>query len=202
MTRKFSGEQLVIATHNQGKLEEIRHLFEPFKIDIIGANQLNITEPEETEDSVAGNALITAHFSAKMSNLPSFADESGIKIDALNGAPGVYTANWAETSGGRDFVYAMEKTHNALSEVDAPYPRSAQFRCTLVLAWPDGHDEVFEGVIEGSLVWPMRGENGHGYDPIFLPNGYSETFGEMDRWEKNKISHRADAFSKLLSGCF
>ena len=137
-----------------------------------------------------------------MSNLPSLADDSGITIDALNGAPGVYTANWAETSAGRDFVYAMEKTHNALSEVDAPYPRSAQFRCTLVLAWPDGHDEVFEGVIEGSLVWPMRGENGHGYDPIFLPNGYSETFGEMNRWEKNKISHRADAFSKLLSGCF
>ena len=202
MTRKFSGEQLVIATHNQGKLEEIRHLFEPFEINIIGANQLNITEPEETEDSFVGNARIKAHFSAKMSNLPSLADDSGITIDALNGAPGVYTANWAETSAGRDFVYAMEKTHNALSEVDAPYPRSAQFRCTLVLAWPDGHDEVFEGVIEGSLVWAMRGENGHGYDPIFLPNGYSETFGEMDRWEKNKISHRADAFSKLLSGCF
>ena len=202
MTRKFSGEQLVIATHNQGKLEEIRHLFEPFKINIIGANQLNITEPEETEDSFVGNARIKAHFSAKMSNLPSLADDSGITVDALNGAPGVYTADWAETSGERDFVYAMEKTHNALSEVDAPYPRSAQFRCTLVLAWPDGHDEVFEGVIEGSLVWPMRGENGHGYDPIFLPNGYSETFGEMDRWEKNKISHRADAFSKLLSGCF
>ena len=202
MTRKFSGEQLVIATHNQGKLEEIRHLFEPFKINIIGANQLNITEPEETEDSFVGNARIKAHFSAKMRNQPSLADDSGITIAALNGAPGVYTANWAETSGGRDFVYAMEKTNNALSEVDAPYPRSAQFRCTLVLAWPDGHDEVFEGVIEGSLVWPMRGENGHGYDPIFLPNGYSETFGEMNRWEKNKISHRADAFSKLLSGCF
>ena len=202
MTRKFSGEQLVVATHNQGKLEEIKHLFEPFKVNIIGANQLNITEPEETEDTFVGNARIKAHFSAKMSNLPSLADDSGITIDALNGAPGVYTANWAETSGGRDLVYAMEKTHNALSEVDAPYPRSAQFRCTLVLAWPDGHDEVFEGVIEGSLVWPMRGENGHGYDPIFLPNGYSETFGEMDRWKKNKISHRADAFSKLLSGCF
>ena len=202
MTRKFSGERLVIATHNQGKLEEIRHLFEPFKINILGANQLNITEPEETEDSFVGNARIKAHFSAKMSNLPSLADDSGITIDALNGAPGGYPANWADISGGRDFVYAMEKTHNALSEVDAPYPRSAQFRCTLVLAWPDGQDEVFEGVIEGSLVWPMRGENGHGYDPIFLPNGYSETFGEMDRWEKNKISHRADAFSKLLSGCF
>ena len=202
MTRKFSGVQLVIATHNQGKLEEIRHLFEPFKINIIGANQLNITEPEETEDSFVGNARIKAHFSAKMSNLPSLADDSGITIDALNGAPGVYTANWAETSAGRDFVYAMEKTHNALSEVDAPYPRSAQLRCTLVLAWPDGHEEVFEGLREGSLVWPMRGENGHGYDPIFLPNCYSETFGEMNRWEKNKISHRADAFSKLLSGCF
>ena len=136
------------------------------------------------------------------SQVPSLADDSGITIDALNGAPGVYTADWAETSGGRDFVYAMEKTQNALAEVDATHPRSAQFRCTLVLAWPDGHDEVFEGIIAGSLVWPMRGENGHGYDPIFLPDGYNQTFGEMDRWEKNKISHRADAFTKLLSGCF
>ena len=202
MTRKFTGPELVIATHNQGKLEEIRHLFEPFKINIIGANELNLIEPDETDDTFVGNARIKAHSAAKLSNLPSLADDSGITIDALNGAPGVYTANWAETSGVRDFVYAMEKTHNALTEVDASYPRSAQFRCTLVLAWPDGHDEAFEGVIEGSLVWPMRGENGHGYDPIFLPDGYNETFGEMDRWEKNKISHRADAFTKLLSGCF
>ena len=202
MTRKFTGPELVIATHNQGKLEEIRHLFEPFKINIIGANELNLIEPDESDDTFVGNARIKAHSAAKLSNLPSLADDSGITIDALNGAPGVYTANWAETSGVRDFVYAMEKTHNALTEVDASYPRSAQFRCTLVLAWPDGHDEVFEGVIEGSLVWPMRGENGHGYDPIFLPDGYNETFGEMDRWEKNKISHRADAFAKLLLGCF
>ena len=202
MTRKFTGQELVIATHNQGKLEEIRHLFEEFKINIIGANELNLIEPDETHDTFVGNARIKAHSAAKLSNLPSLADDSGITIDALNGAPGVYTANWAETSGERDFVYAMEKTQNALTEVDASFPRTAQFRCTLVLAWPDGHDEVFEGVIEGSLVWPMRGENGHGYDPIFLPNGYNETFGEMDRWEKNKISHRADAFAKLLSGCF
>lgn len=202
MTRKFTGPELVIATHNQGKLEEIRHLFEPFKIRIKGAKELNLIEPDETDNTFVGNARIKAHSAAKLSNLPSLADDSGITIDALNGAPGVYTANWAETSSGRDFVYAMEKTHNALTEVDASYPRTAQFRCTLVLAWPDGYDEAFEGVIEGSLVWPMRGDNGHGYDPIFLPNGYSETFGEMDRWEKNKISHRADAFTKLLSGCF
>ena len=202
MTRKFTGQELVIATHNQGKLEEIKHLFETFKVKIRGAGELGIIEPEETENTFVGNARIKAHFAAKESQVPSLADDSGITIDALNGAPGVYTADWAETSGGRDFVYAMEKTQNALAEVDATHPRSAQFRCTLVLAWPDGHDEVFEGIIAGSLVWPMRGENGHGYDPIFLPDGYNQTFGEMDRWEKNKISHRADAFTKLLSGCF
>ena len=202
MTRKFTGQELVIATHNHGKLEEIEHLFETFKVKIRGAGELGIIEPEETEDTFVGNARIKAHSAAKESQTPSLADDSGITIDALNGAPGVYTADWAETSGGRDFVYAMEKTQNALAEVDATHPRSAQFRCTLVLAWPDGHDEVFEGIIAGSLVWPMRGENGHGYDPIFLPNGYNQTFGEMDRWEKNRISHRADAFTKLLSGCF
>ena len=202
MTRKFTGQELVIATHNQGKLEEIKHLFETFKVKIRGAGELGIIEPQETEDTFVGNARIKAHFAAKESQVPSLADDSGITIDALNGAPGVYTADWAETSGGRDFVYAMEKTQNALAEVDATHPRSAQFRCTLVLAWPDGHDEVFEGIIAGSLVWPMRGENGHGYDPIFLPDGYNQTFGEMDRWEKNQISHRADAFKKLLSGCF
>jgi XTP/dITP diphosphohydrolase len=202
MIRKFTGQELVIATHNHGKLEEIEHLFETFKVKIRGAGELGIIEPEETEDTFVGNARIKAHSAAKESQTPSLADDSGITIDALNGAPGVYTADWAETSGGRDFVYAMEKTQNALAEVDATHPRSAQFRCTLVLAWPDGHDEVFEGIIAGSLVWPMRGENGHGYDPIFLPDGYNQTFGEMDRWEKNKISHRADAFKKLLSGCF
>ena len=202
MIRKFTGQELVIATHNHGKLEEIEHLFETFKVKIRGAGELGIIEPEETEDTFVGNARIKAHSAAKESQTPSLADDSGITIDALNGAPGVYTADWAETSGGRDFVYAMEKTQNALAEVDATHPRSAQFRCTLVLAWPDGHDEVFEGMIAGSLVWPMRGENGHGYDPIFLPDGYNKTFGEMDRWEKNRISHRADAFTKLLSGCF
>ena len=129
-------------------------------------------------------------------------DDSGISVDALGGAPGVYTADWAETGQGRDFGMAMERTWRALEEVDAPLPRTAQFRCTLVLAWPDGHDEVFPGVMPGQIVWPMRGDQGHGYDPIFQPVGFDITFGEMDRWQKNRISHRADAFRKLVEGCF
>jgi XTP/dITP diphosphohydrolase len=127
------------------------------------------------------------------------ADDSGIEIDALGNAPGVYTADWAETPNGRDFAMAMQRAHDELEAANAPHPRLARFCCTLVLAWPDGHDEIFEGVMAGQVVWPMRGDQGHGYDPIFQPEGYDITFGEMDRWEKNKISHRADAFAKLVS---
>ena len=130
------------------------------------------------------------------------ADDSGICIDALGGAPGVYTADWADTPTGRDFDLAMQKTWDLLEAEQASFPRTAAFRCTLVLAWPDGHDEVFEGVMPGQIVWPKRGEQGHGYDPIFQPDGFAETFGEMDRWQKNQISHRADAFRKLIAGCF
>ena len=202
MTRKFTGDTLLVATHNQGKLEEMRDLLSPFGITVIGAAEHNLPEPEETETTFVGNARIKAHSAAKISGLPSLSDDSGITIDALNGAPGVYTADWAETPNGRDFVMAMERTKRELDSVNAAEPRLAQFRCTLVLAWPDGHDEVFEGVIPGRLVWPMRGDQGHGYDPIFQPEGYDETFGEMDRWEKNKISHRADAFKKFVAGCF
>jgi XTP/dITP diphosphohydrolase len=133
--------------------------------------------------------------------LPALADDSGIEIDALGGAPGVYTADWAETGNGRDFVHAMRKTWGKLEEINAPYPRTARFRCTLVLAWPDAHDEIFEGKIEGACVWPMRGDLGHGYDPMFQPEGYDVTFGEMDRWEKNRISHRADAMRKFVAAC-
>ena len=129
-------------------------------------------------------------------------DDSGITVDGLGGAPGVYTADWAETPNGRDFGMAMAKTWALLEEAKAPLPRLAQFRCTLVLAWPDGHDEVFEGVMAGQVVWPPRGDQGHGYDPIFQPDGFDVTFGEMDRWQKNEISHRADAFRKLVAGCF
>jgi len=202
MTRKFSGATLVVATHNHGKLEEITDLLAPFNVAVKGAKELNLTEAEETETTFVGNARIKAHAAARATGLPSLSDDSGITIDSLGGAPGVYTADWAETPNGRDFVMAMEKTHAALEAANAPFPRRAQFRCTLVLAWPDGHDEVFEGAMPGVIVWPMRGDQGHGYDPIFQPDGYDITFGEMDRWEKNKISHRADAFKKFVAGCF
>jgi XTP/dITP diphosphohydrolase len=168
----------------------------------VSAAQLGLPEPEETEDNFVGNARIKAHAGAKASGLITLADDSGICVDALGGAPGVYTADWAMTAHGRDFIMAIERTWQELETVGAPFPRHAQFRCTLVLAWPDGHDEVFEGIMPGTLVWPMRGLQGHGYDPIFQPDGYSQTFGEMDPSLKNKISHRADAFQKLVTGCF
>ena len=202
MARRFTGERLVVVTHNKGKLEEISALLEPFSVDVISAGELGLEEPAETETTFVGNARIKAHFAAKASGLPALADDSGITVDGLGGAPGVYTADWAETPQGRDFVMAMTRTWEALEAASAPYPRRAQFRCTLVLAWPDGHDEVFEGVMPGQVVWPMRGDQGHGYDPIFQPEGFDVTFGEMDRWEKNRISHRADAFRKLVAGCF
>ena len=202
MTRKFSEKTLLVASHNPGKIEEIAHLLEPFSVSVISAGELGLVEPAETEVTFVGNARIKAHFAAKASSLPALADDSGITIDGLDGQPGVFTADWAETPNGRDFQMAMAKTWAALEAAQAPYPRKAQFRSTLVLAWPDGHDEVFEGVIPGQIVWPMRGDRGHGYDPIFQPDGYDMTFGEMDRWQKNLISHRADAFKKLVSGCF
>ncbi len=200
--RRFDGDQLVVATHNQGKLEEIADLLAPYGVKITSNTDHGLPEPEETEDNFVGNARIKAHAAAKATGLPALADDSGIEVDALGGAPGVYTADWSETPNGRDFVMAMTRTWNELEAVNAPFPRTARFCSTLVLAWPDGHDEVFPGVMDGQVVWPMRGDQGHGYDPMFQPNGYDITCGEMDRWEKNKISHRADAFAKLVKGCF
>lgn len=202
MTRKFTGDRLLIATHNAGKLEEMEHLLTPLGVSVIGAAEMKLPEPEETETTFVGNARIKAHAAAKATGMPALSDDSGIEINALNGAPGVYTADWAETPNGRDFKMAMERTHRELEALNTPHPRLARFCCTLVLAWPDGHDEVFAGVMDGQVVWPMRGEQGHGYDPIFVPDGYDITFGEMDRWEKNKISHRADAVAKFVAGCF
>ncbi|MBK5934026.1 dITPase [Rhodovulum imhoffii] len=196
--RRFAGDRLLVATHNRGKLEEIAALLSPYGVSTISATEMNLPEPKETEATFLGNARIKAHAAARATGLPALADDSGIEIDALNGAPGVYTADWATTSQGRDFVMAMENTWARLEKVNAPEPRTARFCCTFVLAWPDGHDEVFEGQMPGRIVWPMRGEQGHGYDPIFQPEGYEITFGEMDRWEKNKISHRARAFEKLV----
>ena len=202
MTRKFDGDRLLVATHNKGKLEEMAHLLQPFGVTIVGAAELNLPEPDETEDSFVGNARIKAHAAAQATGLPALSDDSGITIDALDGAPGVYTADWAETGNGRDFMQAMTRAYDALQQAKADQPWLAQFRCTLVLAWPDGHDEVFEGVAPGHLIWPPRGLDGFGYDPMFVPQGHEVTFSEMDRWEKNKISHRGDAVAKFVKGCF
>lgn len=202
MTRRFTGDALVVATHNVGKLEEIAALLAPFGVALSSNADYALGEPDETETTFIGNARIKAHAAAQATGLAALADDSGITIDALGGAPGVHTADWAETPHGRDFIAAMQMTWHRLETANAPVPRRAQFRCALVLAWPDGHDEVFEGVMPGQIVWPMRGDQGHGYDPIFQPDGYDVTFGEMDRWKKNEISHRADAFRKLVAGCF
>ncbi|MCT8158571.1 RdgB/HAM1 family non-canonical purine NTP pyrophosphatase [Pseudoruegeria sp. SHC-113] len=202
MTRKLTETKIVLASHNAGKLLEIADLLAPYGVDVVSAGELGLPEPEETEDSFAGNARIKAHFAAKESGLPALSDDSGLEVDALNGAPGVYTADWAETPNGRDFPMAMAKVQAKLDEKQAPSPRKGRFCCTLCLAWPDGHDEIFAGTVDGQLVWPMRGENGFGFDPMFLPNGEVETFGEMDPAKKHEMSHRADAFAKLVKGCF
>lgn len=199
---EFPQNTLVIATHNSGKLEEIADLLRPFAIIPRPAKDFGLPEPEETEDSFVGNARLKAHAAARASGLVALADDSGLCVDALGGAPGVYTADWAATPDGRDFGMAMARVWQALEAISAPPPRLAQFRCTLVLAWPDGRDVVYEGVMPGQLVWPIRGELGHGFDPMFQPDGYALTCGEMDRWEKNRISHRGRAFAKLIGDCF
>jgi XTP/dITP diphosphohydrolase len=196
------GQKLCIATHNRGKLEEIAALLAPYGVKVVSAGDLGLPEPVEDGTTFVENARIKAHAAARASGLVSLADDSGICIDALGGAPGVYTADWAETPTGRDFGMAMERTWRELEAVAAPEPRRATFCCTLVLAWPDGKDNIFEGVMPGRMVWPMRGAQGHGYDPIFQPDGHDLTFGEMERWQKNRISHRADAFAKLVAACF
>ena len=202
MTRKFTGDRILIATHNAGKLEEMAQLFAPYGVSVTGAAELNLPEPEETETTFVGNARIKARAAMRATGLPALADDSGIEVEALDGAPGVYTADWAETPQGRDFMLAMTRTHELLEEKGAPHPRRARFRATLVLVWPDGEEAVFEGEVAGTLVWPVRGQLGHGYDPMFQPDGYEVTFAEMDAAQKNAISHRADAFGKLIRGCF
>lgn len=200
--RRFDGNQLVIATHNAGKLREIAALLAPFGVTVSSAADHGLAEPEETEDTFAGNARIKAHFAAQATGLPALSDDSGITVAALGGAPGVYTADWAETPNGRDFEMAMTRVWDLLEAADAPAPRLAAFNCTLCLAWPDGHDEIFEGRVDGQVVWPMRGVNGFGFDPVFLPDGETETFGEMDPIKKHEMSHRATAFALMVSHCF
>ena len=197
MTRKLTAGRLLVATHNAGKLEEMRALFEPHGIEVVGAAEMDLAEPAETEETFAGNARIKARAAMEATGLPALADDSGITVDGLEGAPGVHTADWAETPRGRDFMQAMARTWRELEARGVPEPRTAQFRATLLLMWPDGQEAVFEGVAPGRLVWPPRGKLGHGYDPIFVPQGDTRTYAEMTSAEKNRISHRAAAFRQL-----
>ncbi|GAB5480845.1 MAG: RdgB/HAM1 family non-canonical purine NTP pyrophosphatase [Parasphingorhabdus sp.] len=205
--RKLSPGKLIIASHNKGKVREIRALLAPFGIEPISAAELNLPEPEETGTTFAENALLKAHASAKGADCVALADDSGLCVAALNGAPGVYTADWAEADTyeggpGRDWYMAMGKVEGKLSELGPEADRSAYFTCTLALAWPDGHAELFEGRVHGNLVWPPRGTMGFGYDPVFQPLGFEQTFAELDPQQKHDMSHRADAFDKLVKACF
>lgn len=207
MSRKLDPGKLVIASHNPGKVREIGALLAPHGMDVISAGELDLPEPEETGTTFAENALIKAHAGAQGSGCVALADDSGLCVNALGGAPGVYTADWAEADNfeggpGRDWYLAMGKVEGKLAELGPDADRSAYFACTLALAWPDGHSEVFEGRANGSLTWPPRGVLGFGYDPVFLPAGRDKTFAEIDPAEKHAISHRADAFAKLLKAVF
>ena len=196
-SRRWSGGKLVIASHNEGKVREIRALLAPFGADVVSAGALGLPEPEETEKTFIGNALLKAHAAAKAANIPALADDSGLAVTALGGDPGIYSARWAGPS--KDFAFAMQKVEDGLA---GKSDRSGQFICALALAWPDGHAETVEGTVSGDLVWPPRGPNGFGYDPMFRPEGYDITFGEMDPDKKHEMSHRADAFRQLVARCF
>jgi len=200
--RKLTPGKLVIASHNEGKVREIRALLAPYGIQPVSAASLGIPEPEETGTSFAANAELKARFSADLSGLVALADDSGLCVDALGGDPGVYTANWAETPNGRDWQLAMRKVEEALQAQGPEAGRDAHFMCVLSLCWPDGHVESFEGRVDGTLAWPPRGTVGFGYDPVFVPLGDTRTFAELDPDEKHRISHRAAAFAKLVEAVF
>jgi XTP/dITP diphosphohydrolase len=199
MARRFDDERLVIASHNAGKIHEIAALLAPFGVTVVSAAELGLAEPEETGATFRENAKLKALAAARGSGLPALADDSGLSVHALRGEPGIHSARWAETGNGRDFDAAMQRVETALDGGD---DRSAHFACALALAWPDGHAETFEGRVDGTLVWPPRGERGFGYDPVFRPDGFDVTFGEMEPDAKHAISHRADAFAKLVANCF
>jgi XTP/dITP diphosphohydrolase len=212
MTRTLDDKTLIVASHNAGKIREIRDLIGPLGFSARSAADLDFVEPDETGTTFEENAIIKALASAHASGLPALSDDSGVVVDALNGDPGVYTANWAETADGtRDFAMAMHKVETALQDAGATTPeaRSARFVSVLCLAWPDGHVELFRGEIEGTIVWPPRGSQGFGYDPIFQPEGHTRTFGEMSADEKHgwkpgdqqALSHRARAFKVFAETC-
>ena len=197
MVRKFDGGKLVLATHNRGKVIEIADLLAPFVDDLVSASELGLPEPEETGTTFIENAELKAIASARGSGFPALADDSGLVVPVLGGDPGIYSARWAGLS--KNFRSAMQKVEDGLrGEKD----RAAHFVSALTLAWPDGYTVSVEGTVQGELVWPPRGDRGFGYDPVFVAVGYDITFGEMDPGEKHQISHRADAFRKLMDLCF
>jgi XTP/dITP diphosphohydrolase len=205
--RLRDGDRLVLATHNAGKLREFQELFEPYGLDLVSAGELDLPEPEETGTTFAENARLKAHAAAQASGMLALSDDSGLCVDALNGDPGVYTADWAGVP--RDFGHAMKRVEDALQAANATSPgqRRASFNATMCLAHPDGRDVLYVGKCDGTLVWPPRGELGHGYDPVFMPNGYDITFGQMPpemkhSWSPGQegLSHRARAFAKFVEG--
>lgn len=197
-----SGDRLLVASHNKGKVREITELLRAYGIEVVSATDLDLPEPDETGKSFAGNAELKACAAAELSGLPALSDDSGIEVHALDGEPGIYSARWAGEE--KDFEAAMGRVEVALCEKDArtPEKRGANFTCALALAMPDGTCETFEGKVFGTMVWPPRGENGFGYDPVFLPEGGELTFGEMEPEEKHAISHRARAFDLFVAKCF
>ncbi len=201
MTRKLrKGETLIVASHNPGKIQEIGDLVRPFGLAVVSGPELGLPEPEETGDSFRANAVLKAQAAASGGRMPALADDSGLVVPALDGQPGIYSARWGGPE--RDFNLAMQKVTAALDEKAVPAAeRRACFVCALALAWPDGHVESFQGRVDGHLVWPMRGDKGFGYDPIFLPEGRDLTFGEMEPKAKHAISHRARAFAQLVPAC-
>ena len=211
---KLASGRLVIASHNAGKVREIAALLAPYGINVASAAELDLPEPEETGTTFVANAELKARAAADLSGLVALADDSGLCVDALGGAPGIFSARWgladpgiagveaAPAFEGRDFGLAMERVERGLAALPAGVSRSAHFVCALALAWPDGHVEWFEGRVDGALVWPPRGDRGHGYDPMFAPDGSAQTFGELGDDVKNEISHRADAFRQLVSAVF
>jgi XTP/dITP diphosphohydrolase len=197
--RRLDGDQLVLASHNAGKLREIAELVAPYGITAVSAATLGLPEPEETGTTFVANAELKARAAAEASGLPALADDSGLAVEALDGAPGIYSARWAGPK--RDFAVGMARVQREL-EAKGTANRRAAFIAVLSLCWPDGHCESFEGRVHGALTWPPRGDRGFGYDPIFIPDGYRETFGEMDPAVKHVISHRAEAFRQLEAACF
>lgn len=196
------GTTLVVASHNPGKVREINDLVAPFSVKAIAAGELNLPEPEETGTTFAENAILKAKAAAEAAGMVALSDDSGLAVDALDGAPGIYSARWAGPE--KDFALAIRNLEEKLQAKGAttPHERSAHFVCALCLAWPDGETEVYEGRVNGTLVWPPRGHKGFGYDPVFQPDGHDITFGEMDPVAKHAISHRADAFNKLIAATF